>query len=160
MSGTGPLQKVDHWGRPLEKGDAPGSDIVWRMLVPVSVQDEASLLNVDRLIFNWNRKHEGDAEAQWWPNMPALGVEVKGTRVEMDPAEYQQFLALRGRVVLSLMQDARVNFDDPKRIDLEVVKRITTAATTAARRKWLAGKLADAGYSAELVEQIRKTWTE
>jgi hypothetical protein len=160
MSGTGPLQKVDHWGRPLEKGDAPGSDIVWRMLVPVSVQDEASLLNVDRLIFNWNRKHEGDDAAQWWPNWPALGVDVEETRLEMAPEEYKQFLQRRGQIVLKMASKLRLNWTEPHKVDIELVKDSVKAATDVARAEWLAGKMRDAGFAADVVERIRKTWTE
>jgi hypothetical protein len=157
LPGVGPRQKLDYWGRPVTKGNAPGSDILWRMLVPSNVQDVPSLENIDRLIFNWNRKHEGDRE-EWWPPMPGLGTEIAGVYREMTPGEYETFLRRRGQIVLDMAGKMRWRWQDPKLADLEQVKRLVEMATATARKEWQAGKMKSAEWTAGLVGDAGKRW--
>jgi hypothetical protein len=141
---------------------APGSDILWRMTMPISVQDVPDMRNVDRLIFNWNRKNVGDDEAQWWPNTPGVTVQDGEVRSEMNPAEYQQFLKRRGQVFLRLVGalDRQLNYTDPGRVDIVLVRDMMEAATAQARSEFLSGRMADGNYAAEVGEKVKAYWSK
>jgi hypothetical protein len=157
LASAGPAQKLDYWGRPVAKGNAPGSDVVWRMLVPSNVQDAPSLLNVDRLLFNWNREHEGTRE-EWWPSMPSIGEEVAGVYREMTAAEYETFLRRRGQLALERLGEQRLNYTRPKLADVTKVKTIVEYATKQARMEWLQGKLSSATWAADLRTESKARW--
>jgi hypothetical protein len=149
--GVVPPPKRDIWGRPVQKGDVPGSDWVWRMVVPVRTQQAVSPLNVERLVFNYNRVRE----RQEWPGLPSDTITVNGVDREMTEAEYDAFLVRRGQLALNILGSQRLNYDRPTWTDMQIVLTAFDRANAKARREYLEGKLTDSAYGARLIQDIR-----
>ena len=64
--------RMDFWGRPLQKteGFGPATDILWRLVSPMTVQHVHDPNNFDRLLFNYNRKATQNGWEIYWPEMP------------------------------------------------------------------------------------------
>jgi hypothetical protein len=150
-----PPPKRDIWGRPVQKGDVPGSDWVWRMVVPVRTQQANDEMNVERLIFNYNRAREDDR--QEWPGLPGDTVTVGGITREMNEAEYDAFLVRRGQIVLDMLSRKRLNYATPGYVDMQIVLTAFERATARARNEYLSGKLSDTAYAADLRREIRES---
>lgn len=56
FTGNAPPPKVDLWGREIERHSfgSPGTDFLYRMTVPVRIQETDRTTQLDRLILNWN----------------------------------------------------------------------------------------------------------
>jgi hypothetical protein len=149
-----PPPKRDLWGRPVQKGDVPGSDWIWRMVVPVRTQKAVTPTNIDRLIFNFNRARED--ERQIWPTLPGDTIEVMGVQREMTEQEYDAFLARRGQLALEYASRFRLNYDHPAWIDMQRVQAAFEQASSKARAEYLSGKLSDTAYTAKIISDWRE----
>jgi hypothetical protein len=150
-----PPPKRDAFGRPVEKGDAPGSDWVWRMLVPVRTQKARDKMQVERLIFNFNRGREDDV--QIWPALPPDKWTVAGQTYQMNEADYDRFLARRGQLVLDNLKWTKANVDKPTWVDMQMVLQAFDSATVQARAEYVSGRLADTAFLSTLQSDIRES---
>jgi hypothetical protein len=131
------IPQYDWWGRPATKGESPleggpTTDFVWRMVVPIAVQKAVTPENVDRMIFNWNRSQAGQDD-QYWPGLPKDTYQYMNQVTKMTDAEYEQFQKLSGAMALARLKTARLNFDNPTKYDIGIVRRVFNEARDAAR---------------------------
>jgi hypothetical protein len=132
--------KMDYWGRPLVKSEKFGyaTDIIWRLVSPITMQHAHAPDNFDRMLFNYNRKAEQKGWEKFWPAMPGNAFELPGARgiertARMNPDEYSRFLKRRGDFFFTLAAGTYWNFDDPNTMDVALFKKFMAQATMLAK---------------------------
>ena len=134
-----PLPRIDHWGREISSDvgrnmlGQPASDILWRMTVPIRVQNERDETNIDRMIWNWNRKAEEGK--QWWPGNIKPKIKFAGRDIELNDQQYEAYQRLRGQIAMQTAKRITWNFNDPSERDIRVLQKVFERAGKAARSK-------------------------
>jgi len=135
-----PIARIDHWGRPVSKDvqffGLPQSDIVWRLVVPSTVQNITNMTNIDRMIFNWNRAQTDDAK-QWWPGNVRPKIKIRGHEWEMNDDQFEQYQIMRGQMALDIAQRIKWNFNNPTAHHMKVLEKIFERSGRVARLKVL-----------------------
>jgi len=133
-----PMPKFDHWGRPISKDvgmqliGQPLSDIAWRMLVPMRVQNVKDENQIDRMIWNYNRTHE---DGQWWPGNVRPTVTFRGTEYPMTDQQYERYQTTRGQIAMQMVNRINSwNFDNPTQHDIKVIEAVFERAGQRARK--------------------------
>lgn len=133
--------RMDFWGRPLQKteGFGPATDILYRLVSPMTVQHAHAPDNFDRMLFNYNRKATAKGWEAYWPAMPGNAFELPGARgiertARMNPDEYSRFLKRRGDFFFEMAAGTQWPFDNPKIEDIALFKKIMSRATTMAKQ--------------------------
>ena len=111
----------------------PASDILWRMTVPIRVQNERDETNIDRMIWNWNRKAEEGK--QWWPGNIKPKIKFAGRDIELNDQQYEAYQRLRGQLAMQTAKRITWNFNDPSERDIRVLQKVFERAGKAARTK-------------------------
>jgi hypothetical protein len=132
--------RMDFWGRPLQKteGFGPATDIIWRLVSPITVQHVHGPDNFDRMLFNYNRKAAQKGWDKYWPDMPGNAFELPGERgvertARMNPDEYSRFLKRRGDFFFEQAAGTVWNFDNPKTMEIAQFKKFMSKATLLAK---------------------------
>ena len=129
-----PQPKVDLWGNDVAKTPPtshPVSDFLYRLTVPVNVQEAVTPVNVDRLIMNWNAQNPSE---QWYPTLPSATYKKDGKKIRMSEQEYHDFLKVRGQYALRLLGNRRFNFSNPTERDKKAIGNAFSRSTSLARR--------------------------
>jgi hypothetical protein len=131
---------MDFWGRPRVKseGFGPATDIVWRLVSPMTVQHAHEPDNFDRMLFNYNRKATAKGWEAYWPAMPGNGFKLPGARgiertARMNPDEYSRFLKRRGDFFFEQAAGTVWKFDDPSTMEIAQFQKFMAKATLLAK---------------------------
>jgi hypothetical protein len=132
--------RMDFWGRPMAKSEGFGqaTDVIWRLVSPITVQHAHAPDNFDRMLFNYNRKAEQKGWEKFWPAMPGNSFELPGARgiektARMNPDEYSRFLKRRGDFFFTLAAGTQWKFDDPSTMEVSQFKKFMSKATLMAK---------------------------
>ena len=135
VSPLAPPAKVDLWGREAKKAGVtghPASDFLYRLTVPVAVQNakEDFSTDLDRMILNWNNQNPNEVFA---PTLPRPDYTVDGEQKKMNPNQYNRFLRESGQLAVEILK-ARLeeaDFSKPTPQDISIMDK----AISDARRR-------------------------
>lgn len=139
-----PFPKRDLFGRAVEKGGGPGSDVLWRAMSPVEVfrdsldPAEADIRRVSLAVMNWNLAHPTE-QIRFTTPLPYFQRTVRGERqtIYMTDAEYDRLMVESGREIGSRIRLLRLDPSNPQAGQMERLERIVSTARTAARDRIL-----------------------
>ena len=130
-----PPAKVDLFGRDILKDSETGSpitDYIYRMLMPIRVQDKDPLNRIDQFIVAYNNNPPDGNE--YYPVLPNTSYpDDKGITQRMNEDQYHEFLRLRGEYVAE-----RANQINPEKLtkdEKEKLVKLFSEATKYARQK-------------------------
>ena len=155
--------KYDVWGREALRSQFPGSDWVYRILVPIRNQ-EARTFVADQLLLNWNQRNP-DQEAL--PHAPQPQYKFAGETKHMTPAQYADYCRLAGETArLALSKKSMVTLDpnNPTAGAVEWIKAVVAESRGLARgaliQQWHGeGGQVDTAKLAEVAQaKVAKAW--
>ncbi len=110
LAAIAPPPKVDLWGRDVEKADAPGSDFMYRLTVPIAIQKTDGNIP-DRFIMNWNNQNPNDG---FYPSPPPRSFKAKlGKTVDMTDEQYNAFAKQSGKMAFDAVSQMGLNPNHP-----------------------------------------------
>ncbi len=118
LAAIAPPPKVDLWGREVEKVDAPGSDFLYRLTVPIAIQKADGNIP-DRFIMNWNNQNPNDG---FYPSPPPRSFKAKlGKTVDMTDEQYNAFAKQSGKMAFEAVSQMGL---DPNHPSLAMVEKM------------------------------------
>lgn len=147
ISAIAPPAKRDWDGRPTAKRTTDigwKTDFILRTVSPIQAR-QFSMDNLNRMIYNFNRRAEARGWEQWWPGVPDNTMTEPGQvgadrEKRMTPKEYERFQVLRGKLFALAARERKWNFDSPQLAEIRGAKGlegVLSRATAAARFKIL-----------------------
>jgi hypothetical protein len=159
------VPKYDLWGRPIKSSSvgSPTTDILWRMVMPVSVKKEDVFVG-DRIIAQWNRENSED---QKHPTTPNKYYEVNGEKKYFTEQQYGTFVKLSGELARQVV--GTYKYDRDARVPESLMEQMSDDISAARRAVKDAMQIELAGKSKgvpaieiarrELVADLRKKAT-
>ncbi len=132
--------KVDLWGQPVEKakGATAATDFLYRLLSPVGVIDTNAkpprAKDLDRLILNYNNQNPNTTYA---PAMPERDITFNKKKYDMTNDQYAEYCTVAGEATLKRLANARLNIQEPKPRDIEIIKKAIEKSREIAKYKFM-----------------------
>ncbi len=130
----------DVWGKPASRTDSPvGADWLWRIMVPVKVQD-AEIFVADRVLLNWNNQHPDDEAV--FPTMPLPYYTKNGKRHAMTDEEYAEFTRRSGELARKRLTNWKpTSIEKPSKASIKRIQKAVEESRKLTRdRMFGAGK--------------------
>ncbi|RRK02384.1 hypothetical protein Ga0100230_004310 [Opitutaceae bacterium TAV3] len=131
-------QKVDVWGRPMNKA----GNALSRQVVPGAAGEIPSAMQrVDRMLLKWNAAHpdEAYAPASAWRRVRLSD----GSHYYMSDSEQKEFRERSGKAAAQILAGIPLNMSNPSERDIEKVKNAFSLARKRVRLQMFAGKRVD-----------------
>ena len=129
----------DVWGRPAQRSDSPvGSDWLWRVTVPVKVQEE-NVFKADRALINWNNQHPDDQAV--FPIAPSPYYTKNGKRTAMTDEQYADSSRRSGEMAVKRIGNmSRLNPDNPTKFHIDLIKKQVEESREIVRLQMFGGQ--------------------
>lgn len=138
LEDTGPVPKVDVWGREIPRYPGAQTTVVERILRGLSpVQIKGDTANdLDLWLRSWNETHPDDAH---WPETPPAYRIIDGKRVNYTGAEYHDLLVDAGKLAVESAKKRRLTArpadeDSMKELD-QIIRQSRAQARQALARR-------------------------
>lgn len=128
----------DLWGRtkPRTHSPVPGTDWLYRILVPINIKEGAPFVG-DQILTNWNNEHPEDEKA---PLPPTKRYKVGLKEYSMTDEQYGEYSKLAGELTAKVVEGLKWDVSKPTATDIDVLTDIISDARKAARtylaKKW------------------------
>jgi hypothetical protein len=128
----------DAWGFERKKTQALGSDWLYRIVSPVSVQETKTFV-ADQVIRNWNNAHEKKAI---FPISPPKSYRLNGETKWMTEPQFSEFAQVAGETARFAIEQGKVKLDPnkPSLSQIDYIRTISSDARAAAKamlvKKW------------------------
>jgi hypothetical protein len=123
--------RLNLMGKPIAKGRTALS----RIFIPARTQPDQRMSRIEQTLTNYNNALT-DPEKRWWPDItPIDTMKVHGDKREMNEAQYEQYVKMRGELAWNMLKNTYTNVNNPSEYDIKRIRNAFNLAGKTARTR-------------------------